>query len=29
MLNCDIRMFSGSEKSRRHPPVATGVAALA
>jgi hypothetical protein len=29
MLNCDMRMFSGSANRRRQPPVATGVAALA
>ena len=29
MLNCDMRMFSGRENSRRHPPVAIGVDAFA
>jgi hypothetical protein len=29
MLNWDMRMFSGRAKSRRQPPVATGVAAFA
>jgi hypothetical protein len=29
MLNCDMRMFSGSANRRRQPPVATGVDARA